>query len=174
MNTDDDEAFIINNTHEEYFNAGSNEERMETERNHQSNLGANRYAAFNYDNDDDWDTHVSQYVESEEKTGKMRENEKVTERHAPKGEEDNRYLSYGTLISNTATKRNTQPSEENTTKGNATDRIKFNSFSQGRFATNRNTIKRSIFWALPQHKTTCQRGLEHGMRLCIQIEYNRR
>ena len=40
------------------FNAGS-KKRMETERSYQNKLGANRYAAFSDDNDDNWNTHVT-------------------------------------------------------------------------------------------------------------------
>ena len=36
---------------------------METESNYQKKLGDNRYAVFSDDNDDDWNTHISQYVE---------------------------------------------------------------------------------------------------------------
>ena len=52
MNADANKTVITNNTHEEYLNARSNEENMETMRNYQNKLGANRYAAFSNDNDD--------------------------------------------------------------------------------------------------------------------------
>ena len=116
MNADNDETVIMNNTHKEYFYAGSNEERMETEINYQNKLGANKYTAFSNDNDDDWNTHPSQYIEREEKPRRMRENKKATKRHAPKGEEANKYLPYRTLICNVATERNKQPRVVNTTK----------------------------------------------------------
>ena len=41
------------------------------------------------------------------------------------------------------TERNAQPKVENTTKGNATDKVETNRFSQHRLATNRNTIEQS-------------------------------
>ena len=60
---------------------------MEIESNYQNKLGANRYAAFSDDNDDEWNTHVSQYVEREHKPGRIREIRKATKRHAPEEEE---------------------------------------------------------------------------------------
>ena len=147
MNVDGNKMVITTNTHEEYFNARSNEEKMETMRNFQNRLGANRYAAFSDDNDDDWNTHVPQYEKREEKPRRMRANEKASKGHAPKGEETNRYLPYGTLVSNVANKRNAQPRLENTTKGNATDIAETNRFSQRRLSANRNAIEQSSFSA---------------------------
>ena len=166
INTDDDKTVIANNKQDEYFNTGSKED-METENNYQNKLDANKYAAFSDDNDDNWNTHVLQYVKREEKPGRMREIGKATKRHAPKEEEAIRYLPYGSLIKRMskigkATKRHAPKGEEdnrciatkmnaqhrlesNTTKGNATDREETNRFSQRRFVTNRNAIKQSSF-----------------------------
>ena len=163
MNAANDKTVITNNKHDKYFNTGS-KEGIETESNYQNKMGANRYTAFSDDNDDDWNTHVSQYVEREEKAGRMREIGKATKGHAPKEEEAIRYSPYGSLIKRMseigkstkrhapkgeeanryiATKRNAQHRVENTTKGNATDRVETNRFSQRRFAANRNAIKQS-------------------------------
>ena len=130
VNADNNKTIITNNTHEDYFSAGSNKGRMETERNYQNKLAANTYAVFSNESNDDWNTHTPQYVEREEKPRRMRENEKATKRHTPKGEEANRYLPYKILMSNVVTKRNTQPRVETTTKGNATHRIETKRFSQ--------------------------------------------
>ena len=86
MNEEDDKTVITNN-------------RIEKKSNYQNKLGANRYVAFRDDNDDDWNTHISQYVEKEEKPGRRREIGKATKRHAPNEEEAIRYDSvYGSLI----------------------------------------------------------------------------
>ena len=108
---------------------------------------------------------MSQYVEREENTGRMREIGKVTKRHAPKEEEVMRYLPYGSIIKRMkevgkatkrhtskreeanryiATGRNAQNRVENTTKEKAIDRVETNRFSQRRVATNRNVIERSV------------------------------
>ena len=97
MNADDNETVITNNKHDEYFNTGS-KERMKTESNYQNKLGANRYTEFSDYNDNNWNTHVSRYVEREEKPGRMREIEKATKRHVPKKEEAFRCSPYGKLI----------------------------------------------------------------------------
>ena len=142
---------------------------METENNYHKKLGANRYAEFSDDNDDDWNTHVSQYVEREENPGRMREIGKATKRQTPKKEEAIRYLPYGSLIKRMskirkANKRHAPKGEEdnrciaskmnaqhrlesNTTKGITTDRVETNRFSQRRFATRRNAIEQSSFSA---------------------------
>ena len=170
INTNDDKTVITTNKQDEYVNTGS-KERIETESNYQNKLGSNRYAAFSNDNDDDWNTHVSQYVEREENPGRMREIGKATKRQTPKKEEAIRYLPYGSLIKRMskigkatkrhapngsktkrispnkiiiimdATNRHAHHKIENTTKGNVIDRVETNRFSQHRFATNRNTIK---------------------------------
>ena len=96
MNVNNNKTITTNNTLKECFNAKGNEELMETERNYQNKLGANRYIEFSDDNDDNWNTHVSQYVERKEKPERMRKNGRATKRHAPKGEGTNRYLPYKT------------------------------------------------------------------------------
>ena len=115
---------------------------METEGNYQNKLEPNRYAAFRNDNDDDWNTHVSQYVEREEKPGRVRQNRTATKRHALKEEETIRYLPYGTSINKVATesKRHAPHRVETKTKQNETYRVETNRFSQRRFATEMNRV----------------------------------
>ena len=236
----DDKTVITNNRHEECFNTG-NKEKIETESNYQDKLGANRYAALSDDNDDVWNTHLSQYVEKEEKPGRMREignaterhasseeeairnspygsltkrmSEigKATKRHAPKGEEANKSVTKRIspnkmIIKMDATIRHTQYMIENTSTGNAIDRVETSRFSQivipttnvgdirniptKNYIPTQNNEKRMhskhtdngikqeeqmntmrIKTKSPQHKQTCQRGLEHGTRLCSQNGY---
>ena len=106
---------------------------------------ANRYTALSDANDDNWNTHASQYVERDEKPRRMRENGNAIKSQAPKGKQTNRYLQYGILINNVATYRHTQPRVETTTKRNATHRLEANRFSEHQFATTRNAIEHSSF-----------------------------
>ena len=79
------QSLRVTHNNKDYFSAGSNEERTETERKHQDKLEANRYAAFIDRDDDNWSMHAPQYVEREEKPERMRKNGSATKRHAPKG-----------------------------------------------------------------------------------------
>ena len=62
---DDNKTLITSNAHnnKDYFRARRNKERMETKRNYQDKLAANRYATLSNDGEDNWSTHTTQYEE---------------------------------------------------------------------------------------------------------------